>query len=178
MKKQQSPELGASGSWIQKIFFGTRSGILVNFPSLVDNRLSQPIPSIYAYICIYMHPMYLLCNLYYHLLISNLLILILLILLPLFSLSFLSSFCFFHYHSIYIFFQPFFNHGYCNVPLFFRNFPNLMQPSLVFADSKKHEANMFWRGKSNEQSLSLYLTQTYSTIQCLTCKLVSLQGWL
>ena len=44
-KKRRSPEFGASGSWIQKIFYGTRSGILMNFPSLVDYRFSHhPLP--------------------------------------------------------------------------------------------------------------------------------------
>ena len=98
-KKRRSPEFGASSSRKQKIFYGTRNDILVNFPSLVGNRLSQhPTPHDLSLCHFASNVSAVFCNSYYHTSLSATCLIILLILLPpykhllyslhLFSLSF------------------------------------------------------------------------------------------
>ena len=62
-KKMQSRD-GVPGIRKQNIFSHAQSGIMVNLPSLVDDRLSmQPTPFM-SHPYVVLHPMYLLCNSY------------------------------------------------------------------------------------------------------------------
>ena len=100
-QKRRSPEFCASGIWKQKIFYGTRKDILVNFPSLVGNRLSQhPTPHDLSLCHFASNVSAVFCNSYYHTSLSaTFLIILLLILLPpyqhlLYSLHLFSLSCF------------------------------------------------------------------------------------
>ena len=90
-----------SSMWHPEWHFNAYSFIRLQTPAATNS-------SVMTHPFVPLHPMYLLCNSYYHLLISNLLILLLILLhllysLHLFSLSCLSSSCFFHNHFAYIF---------------------------------------------------------------------------